>query len=69
MKLKSNWRDIARKAWSFKFGVIAGLFSGLEVILPLFADNFPRTLFALLSFIAVMGAVVSRLIAQPKANL
>ena len=69
MKLKSNWRDIARKAWSFKLGVLAGLFSGAEVILPLFADSFPRNLFALLSFVTVMVAVVARLVAQPKANL
>ena len=69
MKLKPNWRNIARKAWSFKLGVIAGMFSGLEIILPLFVDSFPRSTFAILSFIAAVGAVISRLIAQPKANL
>ena len=69
MRLKENWRDIAGKAWSFRLGLISGLFSGLEVILPLFVDSFPRNTFAILSFITVVGAVVARLVAQPKAKL
>lgn len=69
MKLKSNWRDIARKAWSIRLGVLAGLFSGAEVILPLFMHSMPRNIFAALSFVTVMGAVVARLVAQPKADL
>ena len=69
MRFKENWRDIASKAWSFRLGLIAGLFSGLEVILPLFVDSFPRNTFAILSFITVVGAVVARLVAQPKAKL
>lgn len=69
MKLKSNWGDVARKAWSIRLGVLAGLFSGAEIVLPLFVDTMPRALFAALSMLAVMGAVVARLIAQPKADL
>ncbi len=69
MTLKPNWKDIARKAWSFRLGVLAGVFSGAEVILPLFADSFPSNIFALLSFVTVMCAVVARLVAQPKADL
>lgn len=66
MKLYQDWRRILRKAWSVRLGVLAGLFSAAEVILPLFVDAIPRNLFALLSFVAVMGAVVARLVAQPK---
>ena len=69
MTLKQNWRDIFRKAWSIRLGVLAGLFSAAEVILPLFVDTMPRHIFAVLSFVAVMGAVVARLVAQPKADL
>lgn len=69
MTLKDNWRAIVRKAWSIRLGVLAGLFSGAEVILPLFMDTMPRHIFASLSFVAVMGAVIARLIAQPKADL
>ena len=68
MTLKPNWREIFRKAWSIRLGVLAGLFSGAEIVLPLFADAFPRNVFALLSMLTVMGAVVARLISQPKAD-
>lgn len=64
MKLYSNWKDIVKKAWSIKFIILAGLLSASEVILPLFFDYFDRGTFAVLSFIAVSGAFISRLIAQ-----
>lgn len=60
-----NALNILKKAWSVRLGIIAGLFSGLEVILPFFADSFPQGLFALLTFVAVVGAVVARFVAQP----
>ena len=64
MKLYSNWKDIVKKAWSIKFIILAGLLSALEVILPLFFDYFDRGTFAILSFIAVSGAFISRIVAQ-----
>lgn len=64
MKLYSNWKDIVKKAWSIKFIILAGILSASEVILPLFFDYFDRGTFAVLSFVAVSGAFMSRLIAQ-----
>jgi hypothetical protein len=64
MKLYTNWKDIVKKAWSIKFIILAGVLSASEVILPLFFDYFDRGTFAILSFIAVSGAFISRLIAQ-----
>jgi hypothetical protein len=64
MKLYDNWKEIIVKAWSIRFMLIAGLLSGIEIVLPLFADQFPRNLFAILSFIFVAAAFVSRLVAQ-----
>lgn len=66
MRLYDDWRRILRKAWSVRLGVLAGLFSAAEVVLPLFSDAIPRNAFAVLSFVAVMGAVVARMVAQPK---
>ena len=66
MRLHNEWKSVLRHAWSIRLGVLAGLFSGAEVILPLFNDAFPRNVFAILSFIAVGGAVIARLVAQPK---
>jgi hypothetical protein len=68
MKLYTNWKDIIRKAWSIKFIIIAGALSASEVILPLFFDYFDRGTFALLSFVAVSGAFVSRIVAQKDIN-
>ena len=64
MKLYPNWKTIIRKGWSIRFMLIAGLLSGAEVVLPVFSDSLPRNTFAILSFLAVGGAFISRLIAQ-----
>lgn len=64
MKLYSNWRHIVRKSWSLKFIFLAAIFTACEAILPLYVDQFQRDTFAVLTFIAIIGAFVSRLIAQ-----
>ena len=64
MKLLEDWKEILRKAWSVRFIVLAGVLSGIEVILPFFADAIPRGVFAILSFAAVSAAFVSRIVAQ-----
>lgn len=64
MQLYDNWKEILQKAWSIRFIVLAGILSGIEVILPFFADSMPRGVFSLLSFFAVAGAFISRIVAQ-----
>lgn len=64
MKLIENWRDVLRKAWSMRLMLLAALLSGVEIVLPLFHEAIPRGLFAVLSFLAVAGAFVARLVAQ-----
>lgn len=64
MKLLDDWKHIARRAWSFRLMALAALLSGAEVVLPLFMDSIPRNLFAILSFVAVGGGLVARLVAQ-----
>jgi hypothetical protein len=64
MKLYDNWKEILTKAWSIRFMLMAGVLSGIEIVLPLFADQFPRSVFAALSFVFVAAAFVSRLVAQ-----
>lgn len=68
MKLIDNAGKVLRQAWSVRLGIMAGLFSGAEVIVPLFADAIPRNTFALLSFVTATGAVVARFVAQPKIH-
>ena len=64
MKLYPNWKEIILKAWSIRFIVIAGLLSGVEVILPLFGDQIPKNVFASLSLFFVTAAFVARIVAQ-----
>lgn len=64
MKLLPEWKIILRKAWSIRLMLFAGLLSGAEVVLPLFADAIPRGLFAGLSIFVICGAFVSRIVAQ-----
>lgn len=44
--------------------LVAGLLSGVEVVLPLFVDALPRGLFAAVSGSVVMLAFAARLVAQ-----
>ena len=44
--------------------ILAGILTACEVVLPLFADYFPRNVFALLSFVAISLALIARLVAQ-----
>jgi hypothetical protein len=64
MRLYQNWRFIIKKAWSIRFILIAGVFSGAEAILPMFSYAIPHKLFAILTFVAVAGAFISRIVAQ-----
>lgn len=68
MKLLQDWKNILRRAWSIRLSIIAALFSGAEVILPLFVDSIPRNLFAVLSFLTVVGAGIARVVAQPEIH-
>jgi hypothetical protein len=64
MKLANDWKEILKKAWSVRFMILAGVLSGVEVILPFFVYDIPRGTFAVLSFLAVGGAFISRIVAQ-----
>jgi len=61
-----NWREVLAKAWSIRLMAAAGLFSGLEVALPLIGDRLPvpAGAFAALSGLVVAAASIARLLAQ-----
>lgn len=68
MKLIPNWKTILKKAWSIRLILIAGLFSGAELVLPMYAGSLPRGRFAALSLVVTAAALVSRLVAQKGLN-
>jgi hypothetical protein len=61
-----EWRRVLAKAWSIRLVILAALLSGVELVLPLVQDWFPRYVFGVLSFGVTVGAVWARLVAQPK---
>ena len=62
--LHKKWKEILRKAWSIRLMLLAGLLSAAEVVLPLFAADLPRGMFAVLSMMTISGAFVTRIMAQ-----
>jgi hypothetical protein len=67
MKLYSNWRDIARKAWSIRLIVLAGVMTGLEALVTFFGVDWiplPHWLRMVLITLLMGGAFVARLVSQ-----
>lgn len=64
MKLVYDWRIILKKAWSIRLMLLSGVFSGLEVILPLLTDSMPRGVFAILAMTVSIAAMVFRVLHQ-----
>jgi hypothetical protein len=66
MHLIANWRRVLMRAWSIRWMLVAGLFTGLEVALPLIDGLYPipQGMFASMTGVAVGAAFVSRLLAQ-----
>lgn len=71
MRYVSNWRRIARKAWSFKLILLAATLSAVEALLPVLERYIeplhliPPTTFATLSFLTSSAAALARLLVQP----
>ena len=64
MKLNPDWQRIVKKAWSFKLLVAAALLTACETALPFFGTELSPLLFSGLSGVAIVGAMIMRVIAQ-----
>jgi len=64
MRLAEDYRSIIKKAWSIRLIILAGILSGAEVILPFLSSAIPSAIFSTLSFFAVGGAFIARIVAQ-----
>jgi hypothetical protein len=66
-RLKSNWRQIVKRAWSVRLIAGAAVLQGGEVILPPFFGRVPdrqRVMFAIVMLLVIAGAFVSRIVVQ-----
>ena len=66
MKIVRNWREVLRHAWSLRLIAVAGILSGLELVLPYLGVTLSINPFylTLATFLVTMAAVIARLVAQ-----
>lgn len=68
MRLIDDFGRVFPRLWSVRLAILAGLLSGLEVILPMFPEVLPRGWFAVASFLVTCASIVARAIAQPSIH-
>jgi hypothetical protein len=70
VQLVWNWKAIVKRAWSMRLMLLATVFSGLEVALPLLDGVLPvsKGVFAGLCGLTVVIAMWARLIYQPNVR-
>jgi hypothetical protein len=66
MELIADAKKVFLKAWSIRLALLSALFSAAEVALPFFGEFAPPHTMAMLAVFTSVGAVVARLVAQPK---
>lgn len=64
MMLIPDWKKVLKKAWSVRLMALASFLTGCEAALPYIEPAVPRGAFALLSFVIISGALLSRFVVQ-----
>lgn len=66
LRLRSDWRVFAAKAWSVRLMVVAALFAFLQAVFPVIGLQLPisDTAVASLNGLIVAGALVSQFVVQ-----
>ena len=68
MKLRPNARKIIRHSRTLRWGLVASVMSGFEAIAPMFSSALPVNWGAVLIFVCVVGAMLSRLRANVETD-
>lgn len=63
-----NWRKVAKRAWSVRLMYMASILTACEAVLPVISDWVPRGVFAMLTFVVVMGALFTRFLVQKELH-
>lgn len=64
MTLLPDWKRIAKKAWSMRLMAVAAFFAGCEAVLPFVDDVLAPRPMAIIAFVVVVMAMVTRLMMQ-----
>lgn len=67
-RLIPNAKRTLRKAWSVRLMIVAAVLTGAEAIMPFFSDSISRGTFAVVSFLVIVGAFISRFIVQKELH-
>ena len=67
-RLIPKWRLMLRYAWSVRLIFVAGILAGAQAVLPFLTEIIPPRILAVLTFVIVMGALVSQFIVQQKIS-
>ena len=67
-RLIPKWRLMIRYAWSVRLIFVAGILAGAQAVLPFLTELIPPRILAVLTFVIVMGALVSQFIVQQKIS-
>lgn len=68
LTIHPDWKQIVKKAWSFRLIALAALLSGAETVLPMFEASFPKGIFSAASGVVTAVALLARVIAQKDLN-
>ena len=63
-KLYEDWKTILKKAWVVRFGILSGMLSVVEIVLPYFETVVPRGVFGVLSVITAFAIPYVRIVYQ-----
>lgn len=64
MTLSYDWKRILFRAWSVRLWALAFVFEGTGLVLPLFVDDMPRSVFSALSLVSLAGGLWARVTKQ-----
>jgi len=59
-----DWKRIVKKAWSMRLMAVAAFFAGCEAVLPFVDDVLAPRPMAVIAFVVVVMAMVTRLMIQ-----
>lgn len=62
--LLPDWKRIVKKAWSMRLMAVAAFFAGCEAVLPFVDDVLAPRPMAIVAFVVVVMAMVTRLMIQ-----
>lgn len=69
MKLLEDWRNIAKKAWSVKFSILAAILGAAEVATQLIKPSgIPDGVFAAIAAMTSLAAGIARLLQQQEIS-